>query len=153
MIDKYQNNLIQPNQKRIRGSNFSQVEEALDHWFQSTMSLKNITIDGPIIQAQAIKFATMLNCLDFKASSGWLEGFKKRHKISFKTIVGEAGLVDQKIIEDWFKILPELIKGYNSDDIFNGDETALFYKALPNKTMFYSGLACNNVKQIKERFG
>ena len=54
LIDKYQNNLIQPNQKRIRGSIFSQVEEALDHRFQSTLSLKNITIDGPIIQAQAM---------------------------------------------------------------------------------------------------
>ena len=151
ILEKYQENLIQPEQKRIRGSNFTKLEEALNHWFQNVMSNKNITLNGPLIQAQAIKYATMLQCLDFKASNGWLDGFKKRHNISFKTVVGEAGLVDTKVIEDWFKILPDLIKGYDWSEIFNADETALFFKVLPNKTLYFSGVPCNSIKQIKER--
>ena len=101
------------------------------------MSNKNITLNGPLIQAQAIKYATMLQCLDFKASNGWLDGFKKRHNISFKTVVGEAGLVDTKVIEDWFKILPDLIKGYDWSDIFNADETALFLHHTNIKLAFF----------------
>ena len=151
ILEKYQENLIQPEQKRIRDSNFTKLEEALNHWFQNVMSNKNITLNGPLIQAQAIKYATMLQCLDFKASNGWLDGFKKIHNISFKTVVGEAGLVDTKVIEDWFKILPDLIKGYDWSEIFNADETALFFKALPNKTLYFSGVPCNSIKQIKER--
>ena len=52
--------------------------------------------------------------------------------------MGEAGLVDNNIIENWIKnILPNLIKDYVPKDILNADETALFFKALPNKTMAY----------------
>jgi hypothetical protein len=40
-------------------------------------------------------------------------------------------------------------KGYEPKNILNADETGLFYKAMPNKTMFYKNLACNNV--IKDR--
>ena len=39
------------------------------------MRRKNIALDGTTIQAQAIKYATLLDDIEFKASSGWLEGF------------------------------------------------------------------------------
>ena len=48
-------------------------------------------------------------------------------------------------------ILPELISNYEPKDIFNADETALFYKAMPDKTMYYSNLDCNKTKICKER--
>ncbi|RNA05487.1 tigger transposable element-derived 6-like [Brachionus plicatilis] len=83
----------------MRGSNYVKIKEALDHWFKSVLAYKNITLNDPLIQAQAIKYATLLNQTDFKASNGWLNGFKKRHNITFKTIVGEAGLVDPTTIE------------------------------------------------------
>ena len=44
-----------------------------------------------------------------------------------------------------------MIKDYESKNIFNADETALFYKAMPNKTMFYKNLPANHVKVDKER--
>ncbi|RNA00168.1 tigger transposable element-derived 6-like [Brachionus plicatilis] len=77
----YENNLINPSSKRIR--------EALDRWFKSVLAYKNITLNGPLIQAQAIKYATMLNQADFKACIGWLNGFKKRHNITFKLLLGK----------------------------------------------------------------
>ncbi|RNA33186.1 tigger transposable element-derived 4-like [Brachionus plicatilis] len=83
----------------MRGSNYVKIEEALDHWFKSVLAYKNITLNGPLIQAQATKYATLLNQTDFKASNGWLN----RHNIIFKTIVGEAGLVDPTTIENWLK--------------------------------------------------
>lgn len=49
------------------------------------------------------------------------------------------------------KILPDLIKDYTIDDIFNADETALFYKALPNKTNVYKIMKADDVKVAKER--
>ncbi|RNA27978.1 tigger transposable element-derived 4-like [Brachionus plicatilis] len=70
--------------KRIRGSNYVKIEEDLDNWFKSVLAYKNITLNGPLIQAQAIKYITMLNQTDFKVSNGWLNGFKKRHNTNSK---------------------------------------------------------------------
>ena len=54
-----------------------------------------------MIKLQAIKYATFLGHNEFKASSGWMENFKKRNGISFKTIVSEAGLVDSQVVEKY----------------------------------------------------
>jgi hypothetical protein len=51
-----------------------------------------VTIDGSMMQQQALKFAVMLQHPEFKASQGWLDCFKKRQNLSWKSIVGEAGL-------------------------------------------------------------
>lgn len=72
----------------MRGSNYVKIEETLDHWLKSIMAYKNIALNCPLIQAQ-------------------LKGFKKRHNITFKTIVGEAGLVDPTTIKNWLKVLSD----------------------------------------------
>ena len=111
-----------------------------------------MTINGLDLKTRAIKFGALLNHPEFKASDGWLENFKKRHHIVHKSIVGEAGLVDNDLVDDWINSrLPDLIKGYSLDDTFNSDETALFYRALPEKSLQYSGINNDNVKVSKER--
>ncbi len=60
-----------------------------------------MTISGSEIIQQAIKYAVFLGYYDFKASNGWLDKFLKRNNISFKTICGEAGLVDQDVVSNW----------------------------------------------------
>ncbi len=40
---------------------------------------------------------------------------------------------------------------YKIEDIFNADETALFYKALPDESLQYSYLKNDNIKVFKER--
>ena len=47
--------------------------------------------------------------------------------------------------------MPKLIEKYELRDIFNGDESGLFYKATPNKTMIYKNMSANSVKSEKER--
>ncbi len=81
--------------------------------------------------------------------AGW--EFRKRHHISYKTIVGEAGLVDSAVTGEYLKdVLPDLQADYHPSDIFNADETALFYRAQPAKTMIYKHMDANKVKQCKD---
>ncbi|XP_025416874.1 tigger transposable element-derived protein 6-like [Sipha flava] len=88
---------------------------------------------------------------DFKASNGWLEKFRKRHNISYKSVCGEASAVDRIAVDDWKKKLPNIIDKYEKRDIFNADETGLFLKVLPNKTKAFKNETCSGGKVSKER--
>lgn len=65
---------------------------------------------------------------------------------------GDATAVDRDVV-DIFKstILPGLIAEYSINDIYNADETALFYKCLPNKTLAFKSEKCHGGKMSKER--
>ncbi|GBO31506.1 Tigger transposable element-derived protein 4 [Araneus ventricosus] len=48
------------------------------------------------------------------------------------------------------KNLPGLLQEYSPDNIFNADETGLFFKALPDKTAVFPGEAGHGGKPSKE---
>ena len=57
---------------------------------------------------KASKYATFIYYGSLKASSNWLEGFKKRNNIAFKTSIGDVGLIDYSVCKNWLKnILPK----------------------------------------------
>ncbi|UYV71905.1 hypothetical protein LAZ67_9001013 [Cordylochernes scorpioides] len=85
------------------------------------------------------------------ASSGWLDGFKERNKISFKTICGESGAVNLQVAEQWKNNLRELIQDKDARDVFNVDETGLFFKCTPDKTLAFKHEKCHGGKLSKER--
>ncbi|GFT85323.1 tigger transposable element-derived protein 1 [Nephila pilipes] len=72
----------------------------------------------------------------FKASRGWFENFKKRTGIHSVVRHGEAASSDMKAAEDYIKTFSDLIKDqrYISQQVFNCDETGLFWKKMPNRT-------------------
>lgn len=88
---------------------------------------------------------------DFKASSGWFENFKKRNNITFYKICGESGSVSEEACKEWLETLPPILKENDPQNIFNADETGLFFKCLPDKTMGVKGEACPGGKKNKER--
>ena len=47
--------------------------------------------------------------------------------------------------------MPKLIENYREEDIFNADETGLFYRCLPDKTLAFKGEKCHGGKHSKER--
>lgn len=140
-----------PKVKKARSCQFPLVDSALIKWHDLQRS-RNIPLNGPILLAQAKKYAEELKVENFSGSVGWLERWKGRHSVTFVTIVGEENSVNTEVVDEWLKnVWPVLSEGYSPEDIFNTDETALFYKLLPNKTMSRKGESCKGGKLAKDR--
>ncbi|KAG7169142.1 Tigger transposable element-derived protein 1-like 38, partial [Homarus americanus] len=72
----------------------------------------------------------------FNASSGWLQRFKKRNKITNINIGGEETSADRVAAREFPPFLREIMEEgqYTDDQVFNMDESGLFWKKLPSKT-------------------
>ncbi|GBN49552.1 Tigger transposable element-derived protein 1 [Araneus ventricosus] len=72
----------------------------------------------------------------FKASRGWFDNFRKMTGIHSVVRHGEAASSGVKAAEDYLKTFSELIEanGYIPQQVFNCDETGLFWKKMPNRT-------------------
>lgn len=94
--------------------------------------IANLPVSGPLICAQPERFAAKMNIEEFKASAGWLARFKSRHNLAFKSVCGEKAAMDEGMVEEWWNVrLPEHLAKYDARNVFNANETALFFKALP----------------------
>ena len=131
-------------------SDYDNIDNATWLWFKRARAL-NMPVSGLYIQQKALELAKRYDQANFKASNGWLERFKGRHNISSAVISGEKGCVDGIVVDDWKERLPDLISGYKPDDIYNMDETGLFYRALPDRTLDIKGQECTSGKKVKER--
>src|SRR4051794_25031444 len=90
--------------------------------------------------------------MGFSGSIGWIESWKRRHGISFYKSCGEAGAVSEEVVTAWLdSVWPGLKAGYADEDIYNADETGLFFKCLPDRTLNRKGRRCTNGKLSKER--
>ncbi|XP_068212107.1 tigger transposable element-derived protein 1-like [Palaemon carinicauda] len=69
----------------------------------------------------------------FKASSGWLDNLKKQTGIPSVVRYGEAASSDSKAAADYVKTFASVIaeQGYIPQQVFNCDETGLFWKKMP----------------------
>ncbi|XP_064109958.1 tigger transposable element-derived protein 1-like [Macrobrachium nipponense] len=92
-------------------------------------------IFGDLI-AQATGEGTSTPTPDFKASHGWFDKFRKWTGIHSVLRHGEAASSDTKAAEAFIKTFDEMTikEGYSSQQVFNCDETGLFWKKMPCRT-------------------
>ncbi|GFV93313.1 uncharacterized protein TNCV_3685361 [Trichonephila clavipes] len=111
---------------------------------------QNIPRGGSLLKEKAKAFAKELG-IEFSASKGWLTDFKKINRIVFKKNYGESSSVDINVCSKWKNSLSDLIKEYEPSNIFNTEETGLFFKCLPRKTFTFKREKCHEGKHSKER--
>ncbi|XP_061433688.1 uncharacterized protein LOC133359240 isoform X2 [Lethenteron reissneri] len=76
----------------------------------------------------------------FTASKGWFDKFQKRYGLKSVPLYGEAASAEtdaaRRYVEDEF---PKLISddGYLPEQVFNMDETGLFWKRMPSRTFLF----------------
>lgn len=130
--------LARPDLKRRTPSDWPALESCLFEW-QQRMMAKNTTVTGYLLLEMAERFYQKLpqyrNTTPPQFSQGWLQGFKKRHAIRRFRRVGEAASVNTAMVEEELKVLRLALANYHLNDIFNMDETALFWKMTPDSTL------------------
>ena len=124
ILAEFHKNKPVPSRKRFRPPKYPAVDEAVYEWFKSARD-KNLPISGPMLQAKAEVLAVKL---------------------------GEGSAVREEHTSEWTsKDLPDLLQSYTQDDIFNADETGLFYRLLPERSLVLRGETCKGGKKSKER--
>jgi hypothetical protein len=124
-----------------RDSKIEKLEKALTIWIED-QSQRKVALSGQIIREKALRLYEQLSQPDsleennertFLASKGWLENFKKRVALHNVKTTGESASADHSAAKDFPAELKKIIeeKGYAPEQVFNADETGLFWKRLP----------------------
>lgn len=121
-------NNINLSQKRQHTVKYPEMEEALAEWFHANQDRVNMS--GDLLKESAKKILDRLYPVHatFEFSNGWLESFKNRHGIRSYRRFGESGSVNMEVIEGERPKIREILDKYELKDIYNMDETGLFYR-------------------------
>ena len=124
--------------KTMKMASDSKLDDAMYLWFAQKRS-QGVPISGPILMAKALELNEKVNPEDdkFKASSGWLKNFQSRHSIRQLAIQGETMSANEESVGDFKSSLSQVIEneGLVLSQVYNCDETVLYWKALPSKTL------------------
>ncbi|XP_049276770.1 tigger transposable element-derived protein 1-like [Anopheles funestus] len=125
-----------------RDETMLKMEKLLLVWIED-MTSKRIPLCFRNIQVKAISLYQDLQTdnaehalTSFKASVGWFARFKKRVNLRNVKIHGEAASADENaaiiFVSSFSKLIQE--QNYLPQQIFNVDETALFWKKMPSRS-------------------
>jgi hypothetical protein len=130
------------NAKRIsysRCSAMERMEKMLSMWIEDQNKC-HVPISMLVVQAKARSIYEDLSKDDsakpFNASSGWFWNFTKRYNFRTINVSGKTAYADTVAAEEFVKELQRIIArgGYSPKQIFNINETAVFWKRMPSRT-------------------
>jgi hypothetical protein len=136
--------------ERLRKPERSDVDKELLKWFKQQRS-ENVPVSGPLLMVRAEERAKLLSDEEFVCNARWLDKFKLRHNISCGKVSCEARAVDcETTVERISTVWPKMREGYPDNDIFNADETGLFFGLTPERTLKFKGEKCVGGKLSKD---
>lgn len=147
--------------KISRSDKIEKMEDMLIMWMQDLIH-KHVPLSGLAIRQQALAFYNFLKEKSpsssnetFVASRGWFEKFKKRFSLHNVSFSGEKASADLEAAArfpgEFQKFVAE--KGYSYDQVFNCDETGLYWKKMPSRTyLTQKELSAPGFKVSKDRF-
>ncbi|XP_030006278.1 tigger transposable element-derived protein 6-like [Sphaeramia orbicularis] len=135
--------------RRNRQAKNKGMEKALFLWFSGARA-QNLPVTDDILRAKGKELGEKLGVTDFAYSSGWLTRFKKRFAISNRVISGESAGIDPEMIDEGRRKAKTVIAKYKPEDVFNMDETGLYYRMLPDRTLTLA-TSTKGIKKAKIR--
>lgn len=123
--------------KRRRAGKDPEVDEALNLWFGNVIK-RGVRVSGPMLKEKAVELARRMGHDEFVATDGWLSRWKNRRDIKFKKAHGEKASANSVEAEKWsLTRIPALLERYALEDIYNADETGLYFRATPDGSLTY----------------
>ncbi|XP_018419693.1 PREDICTED: tigger transposable element-derived protein 1-like [Nanorana parkeri] len=118
------------------------MEKLLVIWFDDQIQ-KRMPMSLSIIQAKALSIFKTLKAGEestetFTASHGWFQKFCHRFNLHNRSVSGEAASADvaaETFLDQFDKIIEK--GGYCPEQIFNVDETRLFWKKMPERSYIH----------------
>ena len=125
------------NSKRSQTVQYPDLENAMYEWVIQYQT--HVTLTDEILKEKAKQFVKLLNISEdkFKFLTGWLAKFKKRHNITKVKRHGESASADHAAVDIAIPEFRELLAQYNSQDMYNMDETGLFYRYSKVQSLLY----------------
>jgi hypothetical protein len=150
ILSDYQSEGFDGKRKTLKKSTFPELDNSLKT-FISQCNDNQVNISKSLIKTTSTVLAKELGIDNYEGSDGYFYRFKKRHNLKHYTINGESGSVSEEAVVEWSQKLQNIIKDYNPKDIYNADETGLFWRLMPNKTYSLQNKKCEGGKKSKER--
>jgi hypothetical protein len=152
--ESFENSSYSADAKRQRNTRFDNVDVALLAWFKKTrMNNPEVAKSGRVLLEKANNFGKELAHSEDSISAAWTDRWKTRHNIASKKMCGESAPVrdSELLLHVWKAIkLRQIFDTFSPHDIYNADETGLFWKALPDRTLAFKNECVSNGKLSKE---
>ncbi|XP_061890779.1 tigger transposable element-derived protein 4-like [Entelurus aequoreus] len=146
--EQYESGNANSNCKKIKLAKNPDVEKALYLWYCDVRKKHpTLPLRRDLLSQKAEQFARDLGAANFIPSNGWFTRFKQRYNLTYKRVCGRDGNVSQ--LGDWKARLAKIFSDYQPRDIYNADETALFFKRTPDYAS--NGQSAVWEKQPKDR--
>ena len=119
-----------------RSTQYGAIEERVVAFVTLLRTMpKPLPVSFSIIKAKAEEMAKSLGETKLKVSSGWWEKVRKRNGIGKSVrLHGEAGEVDHEQIKSKIDEIRKDLESYDPENIYNWDETGLYFKLIPHST-------------------
>jgi len=109
-------------------------------------------MNGKIFCAKVEDTAIKANHADFKATDGWFSRWKVKNRIVFTKLAREAAEADVTAEKHFMEQdLLEKMWAYQRKDIFNVNETGIYFRALPSTMYMKTKKGCKGFKTAKDR--
>ena len=140
----------QNDRKRQRSGNVPELNAQLKVWFNDWERKNAPCTDATLIE-KAKQIGANLNLpASFTYSNDWLRLFKAHNSIKQQMTVGESGSSNEASVLITRNTVPKLVEIFGLSNMFNADETGLFWRRLPHRTL--ASIKRKGKKLSKDRF-
>jgi hypothetical protein len=132
---------------------FIELEDMLYIWIDSMRRVR-LLVPPSLAIAKAKSIASTLSISDsnFKASWQWLSHFRTRRGLQKMLLHGEGAEVDKNDLEllSTLEELYSIIAQYDPENVYNMDETGLFFRLLPRYSILMSNKDISSTRGKKK---
>ena len=140
-------------QKKVEGGVFDKLDSALYIWFRQERE-KGCPVTGPILLEKASELHRLIygeHSRPFSASTGFQWRFCRRFGLRNLKICGEKLSSDSSAANKFINEFSVITEGYSEHQIFNCDETGLYFRMLPGYTLTSVHNRPDGTKKAKDR--